>query len=133
MVSLEKTKRKLEKGADKATAWIGSTKSLILHTVVFATALILPTLGVHFDRVLLVLTTFLSIEAIYLAIFIQMTVNKTTEDIEEIQEDIEEIEKEHEEDYKIDRKNEEKELETLNDIQETLRKLFQEIESMKKK
>lgn len=37
---------------------------------------------------LLVLTTVLSIEAIYLALFIQMTVNKTSDDIEEVEKDI---------------------------------------------
>lgn len=47
---------------------------------------------------LLVLTTLVSLEAIYLAIFIQMSINQTTEslevvehDIDEIQEDIDEI------------------------------------------
>ncbi len=86
-----KAKAKLERSADVATKWIGSTKSLIFHTIFFACAFLLPVLGANFDRVLLVLTTALSLEAIYLAIFIQMSVNKNTADIEEIQEDIEEI------------------------------------------
>jgi peptidoglycan hydrolase CwlO-like protein len=40
---------------------------------------------------LLVLTTVVSLEAIYLSIFIQMSVNKTTQHIEFIQEDVNEI------------------------------------------
>ncbi len=83
--------QKIERGATRATRWIGSTKSLIVHTTVFAIILLLPAFGADFDTVLLVLTTFLSLEAIYLAIFIQMSVNKNTKDIEEIQENVEEI------------------------------------------
>ena len=52
------------------------------------------------DDVLLILTTAVSLEAIYLAIFIQMTVNRNTaaleaveDDIEEIAEDVEEVQK----------------------------------------
>ncbi len=146
----KKTKRKLEKGADRATRWIGSTKSLVVHTIVFAAALILPFFGIALDMVLLVLTTFLSLEAIYLAIFIQMTVNKNTADIEVIQEDVEEIqedvdeiqkdvdeiqedieedsEKDQEEDKRLDKK-----LETLTHIQDALAQLSKEIDELKKK
>ncbi len=150
MATLEKTKRKLEKGADKATRWIGSTKSLVVHTVLFIVALLLPFFGIAFDRVLLVLTTFLSLEAIYLAIFIQMTVNKNTADIEDIQEDVEEIQKdvdeiqedvdeiqedieEQTEEEIEERSKEKKEHDALLTIQATLAKLSQEIEHIKKK
>jgi len=47
--------------------------------------------GVPFGTVLLFLTTIVSLEAIYLSIFIQMSVNKATKDIEYIQEDVEDI------------------------------------------
>lgn len=97
MTKVERTKIKLEKTADKATRWIGSTRSLIVHTIIFAGAFSLPLFGVGLDRVLLVLTTILSLEAIYLAIFIQMSVNKNTKDIEIIQEDVEEIQEDVEE------------------------------------
>ncbi len=50
------------------------------------------------DRMLLILTTIVSLEAIYLSLFIQMTVNyqqasleEVEHDIDEIQEDIDEI------------------------------------------
>lgn len=87
----------IEKKAQNATQWIGSIQSLIVHTIVFASAFIIPFFGVPFDHVLLVLTTGLSLEAIYLAIFIQMSVNKNSEDIEEIQEDVEDIQEDIEE------------------------------------
>lgn len=92
-----RNKIKLEKSADKATRWIGSTRSLIVHTILFAGAFSLPFFGISLERVLLVLTTLLSLEAIYLAIFIQMSVNKNTKDIEIIQEDVEEIQEDIEE------------------------------------
>jgi peptidoglycan hydrolase CwlO-like protein len=82
----------------KFTKWIGSTSSVITHTILFAIMLALPLFGIHFDTVLLILTTVVSLEAIYLAIFIQMSVNENTislheveENIDEIQEDVDEI------------------------------------------
>ncbi len=87
----KRTQVKLEKYAISATGWLGSIKSLIVHTLLFLVCFIIPLFGVPLDRVLLVLTTILSLEAIYLAIFIQMSVNKNTADIEEIQEDMEDI------------------------------------------
>ncbi len=155
---------KLERGADIATKWIGSTASLVTHTILFVVAFSLPIFGVPFDRMLLVMTTIVSLEAIYLSIFIQMSVNKNTADIEEIaedvgeiQEDVEEIEKdvdeiqkdvdeiqedvdeiqedieEIEEDDTTEAQQEKKEHDMLISIQETLKKLSNEIESLKKK
>ncbi|MFZ4500400.1 MAG: hypothetical protein ACOYMZ_02775 [Minisyncoccia bacterium] len=96
--SPERKKTKLAKVADKATKSIGSMPSLFVHSVIFASAFLLPVFGmVPFEQMLLILTTALSLEAIYLAIFIQMSVNKNTEDIEDIQEDVEEIQEDIEE------------------------------------
>jgi peptidoglycan hydrolase CwlO-like protein len=75
----------------KFTKFIGSRESVIIHTVFFIVMLGLPLIGVHVDIVLLVLTTVVSLEAIYLAIFIQMTVNENTESLHEVEEDIDEI------------------------------------------
>ncbi|WP_114791456.1 DUF1003 domain-containing protein [Niabella yanshanensis] len=94
----ERNRERLERIADVATRWIGSTPSLAVHTLLFITAFALPPLHiVSFDKMLLVLTTIVSLEAIYLAIFIQMSVNKNSKDIEEIQEDVEEIQEDIEE------------------------------------
>jgi septal ring factor EnvC (AmiA/AmiB activator) len=73
------------------TKWIGSRTSVVVHTVFFAVVFSLPFFGFKLDTVLLVLTTVVSLEAIYLAIFIQMTVNQNTESLEEVEEDIEDI------------------------------------------
>lgn len=80
------------------TNWVWSQSSLIVHTIFFVWSFLLILFWIKMDQVLLVLTTVVSLEAIYLAIFIQMTVNRNTislkaveEDIDEIQEDIDEI------------------------------------------
>lgn len=84
--------------SNKVTSWIGSPSSIILHTIFFIGMFSLHFFGISSNTILLVLTTIVSLEAIYLAIFIQMTVNRhgdelveVSEDIEEIQEDVEEI------------------------------------------
>lgn len=82
----------MEKGAANITKWIGSTASVTLHTILFVISFTLPLLGiVSFERMLLVLTTIVSLEAIYLSIFIQMSINMNNQNIEIIQEDIEEL------------------------------------------
>ena len=79
-------------------AWIGSVSSLIVHTIAFVLAFIIGVSGVApWDSVFLVLTTVVSLEAIYLAIFIQITVNRQAESIREIEEDIEEVQEDVEE------------------------------------
>lgn len=79
------------------TKWVGSRMSVLIHTVFFAVIFSLPLFGFRLDSVLLILTTVVSLEAIYLSIFIQMTVNENTESLEEVEEDIEGIAEEVEE------------------------------------
>lgn len=81
----------LEKLSFKVTNYIGTPISVIVHTIVFGSFFSLIFLGISFDLVLLILTTILSVEAIYLALFIQITVNRNTKSLEEVEEDIEEI------------------------------------------
>ncbi len=80
--------------------WIGSVSSLVVHTGLFVGSFALILFGVNSDHVLLVLTTVVSLEAIYMAIFIQMAINlnsksldEVEEDLDEIQEDVDEIQK----------------------------------------
>lgn len=83
---------------ERVTRWVGSLSSLIVHTVLFAACFIAALLGLlDLNTMLLVLTTALSLEAIYLAIFIQMTVNENTESLREVEEDIDEIQEDVEE------------------------------------
>ena len=102
---------RLENIALSVTRGIGSIWSVIIHTVLFIGAFILVLTGFQLDRVLLILTTIVSLEAIYLSIFIQMSVNhqakaiasvekdidEMAEDMGEIAEDVGEIQEAHEE------------------------------------
>jgi len=79
--------------SDRITTWVGSTASIVLHTVVFVFALLAHHLfSWPVDSVLLVLTTAVSLEAIYLAIFIQRAVNSQGERLEDVEESIDEVE-----------------------------------------
>lgn len=84
-------KQKIEHAAVGVTEWVGTTQSIIVHTVLFLASFGLIFLGFQRDAVLLIVTTIVSLEAIYLSIFIQMTVNRNTKSLEEVEEDIEEI------------------------------------------
>lgn len=105
----------------QATKWIGSISSLIIHTIFFMACFILYFYGVSMEKILLVLTTVVSLEAIYLAIFIQMSVNRqarklkeVAEDVEEIQEDVEEIQ------------------EDVGEIQEDVEEIQEDVEGIEK-
>ena len=80
-----------ERLANKFTRWVGSVSSIVAHTIFFSACFASVFFGVEMQSMLLFLTTIVSLEAIYLAIMIQYTVNKNTEDIGEIQEDIDEM------------------------------------------
>jgi uncharacterized membrane protein len=124
----KKSSDSLEKIAIRATRWIGSTSSLFIHTVLFIFAFLLYFLGFELDNILLVLTTIVSLEAIYLSIFIQMSVNRqarklhaVARDVDEIHEDVEEIQKdvdEIQEDVEDIQKDVDEIQEDVEDIQE---------------
>jgi low affinity Fe/Cu permease len=81
----------VEKAAFGIIESIGSPLSIILHTIFFIAIFGLHFFGFATDNILLILTTAVSLEAIYLSIFIQMTVNRNTKSLEEVEEDIDEI------------------------------------------
>lgn len=74
-----------------ASQRIGSPPSLAIHTIFFIGIFCLAFFGFSLDQILLILTTLVSLEAIYLAIFIQMTVNQHAKQIEEVSEDVGEL------------------------------------------
>lgn len=143
--------RKPKNISHKITNWIGSTQSLILHSLFFIFIFGLA----FFDRfsiddVLLILTTAVSLEAIYLAIFIQITINEQAQsleevsddidelqkDVEEISEDVDEIQKDVEEISEEDdeeEREEQLEKEQFQRIENTLQTLLEEIEKLKRK
>ena len=84
----------LETISFKVISWIGTPYSVLFHTLIFIGVPALAFLGFDLRIILLGFTTWLSIEAIYLAIFIQMSVNRNTESLEEVEEDIEDIQEE---------------------------------------
>jgi low affinity Fe/Cu permease len=88
----QKRKQIMRQSASSITKWIGSVTSVVLHTILFVVSFLLPYFGViTFDRMLSVVTNIVSLEAIYLSIFIQMSINLNNENIETLQEDIGEI------------------------------------------
>ena len=134
--------------SERFTAWIGSLASIIVHTILFVAAFVFVLFGAPLNTVLLVLTTAVSLEAIYLALFIQMSVNKNTQsladvevDIEEIAEDVEGIEKDIdeiqldvdklEEDEAEDDLHDEATMKTLNELQTHMQKIMAEIQALK--
>ncbi|MEK7068410.1 MAG: hypothetical protein AAB964_01195 [Patescibacteria group bacterium] len=127
----------IQKTALKVTRWVGSPRSIVVHTLVFMASFGAAYLGaLSFDRMLLILTTIVSLEAIYLAIFIQMSVNaqgaviqEVEQDIDEIQEDIEDIQVNEEEDEVRDLKEER----TLEELRAGLQKLMESVERMQHK
>ena len=86
-------RKKFDNFSKKLTRWIGSPQSILLHTLFFIGMFSLRFFDFSSEDVLLILTTVVSLEAIYLSIFIQMTVNQHAQELEEVSEDIEEIQK----------------------------------------
>lgn len=111
---------------EQLTVWIGSIGSLILHTFVFLGCFTLAFLGiVEWETMLLVLTTLVSLEAIYLSIFIQMTVNRHQKELEEVSEDVEDIQ----EDIQEISEDVEDLGDDVEDIQEDIQELTEDEES----
>lgn len=119
---VNKSVNNVEKISIKVTKWVGTPWSIIIHTLLFLGIFSLKFFGFRIEDILLILTTAVSLEAIYLAIFIQMTVNRTTVSLEEAKEDIEEI-AEDVEDLE----------ENVEDISEDVEDISEDIEQIQKK
>jgi len=77
---------------EKMIVWVGSITSLAIHTVAFIAFFVVAALHmVGWDTMFLVLTTVVSLEAIYLSIFIQFSVNRQAASLREVEEDVESI------------------------------------------
>ncbi|MEK7511295.1 MAG: hypothetical protein AAB582_03600 [Patescibacteria group bacterium] len=117
---MQKIKDMQYTGVDRMVAAIGSVPSLIIHSFAFAGFFMVGLTGiVSFELVLLVLTTLVSLEAIYLAIFIQITVNRHTKSLQEVEEDIDEIQEDVEELG-----------EDVEDIQEDIEEISEDIDEI---
>ncbi len=153
--------KQIQKTALAVTRWIGSPASLVVHTVIFIASFFAVHLGyVEFEEMLLILTTIVSLEAIYLSLLIQMTINYTTqelaevsedieemqedigeiaedvdelqEDVEEISEDVEELNEEEASEEVLEEQRKAEQKNTLVTIQADLRKLMQDIEKLQR-
>lgn len=146
----------INKTADSFIKWIGSFSSLIVHTLLFLLCFVVGMITGNWDSILLILTTVVSLEAIYLAIFIQMSINRNTEslqiveedigeiaedvediaeDVEDIAEDVEGIQEDVEELNEEDAEEEtqeEHDRRLLKDIQENMLKITKDLEQLKK-
>ena len=112
---------------ERLTRWVGSGQSVVLHTVVFVGFFILSFAGLlSWDLMFLILTTIVSLEAIYLAIFIQMTVNRHTASLREVEEDIDEIQ----EDVDEIQEDVEEMQEDVDEIQEDIDEIQEDVEDM---
>lgn len=117
----------LEKIANGIIWWVGSIQSLVFHTIFFIVSFALPVFNiVEFEHMLLVLTTVVSLEAIYLAIFIQMSVNKSSEHIEDLKEDVNEIQ----EDIDEIQEDIEEIQEDVEEIQEDIDEIQEDVEEI---
>jgi uncharacterized protein YoxC len=91
---IKKSKRfeeQLDTLVQRSTQSIGSPLSLLFHTLFFVGIFGLYFFGFSLEQILLLLTTAVSLEAIYLALFIQMSVNRQAAVLEEVSADVEEI------------------------------------------
>src|SRR6266481_6473517 len=130
----KKKKHRLEHTALAVTRWIGSPQSVFMHTAIFSVFIALLLANIFpFDALLLVFNTGVSLEAIYLALFIQMTVNYTTATIEEVEQNIDEIQEdvgEIQEDMGEIQEDIDEMQEDVEEIQEDVDELQEDVEEM---
>ena len=123
----------------KFTEKIGTTASVIIHTLLFVAIFSLYFFGFSIDQILLILTTAVSLEAIYLSIFIQMTINRNTESLKEVEKDVDEIQEDVDEIQADDKIGEliptemTKTQRAIEKIDNDLRVLLKEVQVLRKK
>jgi uncharacterized membrane protein len=117
--SVEQKPGALEEFAFSAIRSVGSIPSLVVHTFLFVGIFGLQFIGFAFDQIMLILTTVVSLEAIYLSIFIQMSVNRQAKHIEEVREDVEDISEDVEEISK-----------DIDTIQEDVKEIGEDVEDI---
>lgn len=118
---------KLRNRALSVTRWVGSPQSVIIHTIIFVGCFASVYLGfLPFERMLLVLTTIVSLEAIYLSIFIQMTINYTTQSLKEVELNLDEIQ----EDVAEIQEDVDEIQEDIDEIQEDVEEIQEDVEDI---
>jgi uncharacterized membrane protein len=121
MVKQNNTENKLTID-EKVTNIMGSIGSIIVHTFLFLFFLLLPVFtSIPTEKALLILTTIVSLEAIYLALFIQISINRQSQIIDEVSESMDEISEDVEE---IQR--------DVDEIQEDVEEIQEDVEEVSK-
>ena len=120
----------LEELSFRFTSWLGTTTSILIHTLFFIGIFALRFFDYTLDNILLILTTVVSLEAIYLAIFIQMSINRNTESLAAVEEDVEEIAKDVDEIQEDEDEEETKKL--IGKIEKQLTLIMEEMSQLKK-
>lgn len=125
---VKKISSTLETLSLSVTQKVGSVPSLIIHTIGFVAIFSLQFFGFSFDQIMLILTTIVSLEAIYLSIFIQMTVNRHAETLSEVSEDMEELSED------VDEISEDVEgiQKHVEDIKEDVEEISEDVEGIEK-
>ena len=111
MRNLIKTEN-LQLAAVKFTQWFGTLQSLFIHTIFFVLFFVLYLFGWTISEILLNLTLVVSLEAIYLSIFILMGVNLQNKNIEDMKENVDEM------------------MENVEEIQEDMEELQEDVEEI---
>lgn len=115
---------------ERIVGGMGSVPSLFVHTLIFIGFFLAAWLGfISLDSMLLILTTLVSLEAIYLSLLIQMTVNENTRALREVEEDIDEIQEDVEglgEDIEDIQEDIEEISEDIDEIQEDVEEMSEE-------
>jgi uncharacterized membrane protein len=123
----------IEELSIKFTSWVGTPTSIVIHTFFFIGIFALQLFGFTLDSILLILTTLVSLEAIYLAIFIQMSINRNTESLEAVEEDVEEIAKdvdEIQEDVEDVTKDLEEVTRDIDELQEDVEEIAKDVDEI---
>ncbi len=119
---------KIEQITQALTFSLGTPMSILVHTILFAGSFAFLFFGVEFSTILLVVTTIVSLEAIYLSLFIQMTVNQHTKSLQNVEENIDDIQEDIEDvGEDIDKIQEDDEAEEEEDVKDS--KTFAAIEN----
>jgi len=85
----------------KLVKWVGNPPSLIVHTIILGSLLLLRYFEIISAGVLATLTTAIALEAIFLVIFLQIEANKNSKSIAQMQKKIAEIQSEETETHKL--------------------------------
>lgn len=114
----------MEKISSGLIKWIGSPSSLLFHTALFIGFFTLRYFGIIGEYVFSLLIATMCLEAIYLAIFVQLIVKKNCKNLQHMQESINEVSQEEKDAHKL--------MLNVLHVSHQMKTLQQDIENLKK-